>query len=371
MFAETEDQELFERATARFLETHYPMARVRALAAEPSTFEPTRWREAAQLGWTTLLVPDAAGGGSISGNGLADLLIVASWFGRHAAPGPLLGTNAVAAALGRWGSPDQQTGPLAELVAGDAVGGWAHGSRAVTADGGADTVVLRGRVGAVEYAADAAYLLVTAEDAGGRSQFLVPLDAAGVERAPLRSLDLTRRFHDVTLTDVVVPTDARVGPPGGGDEQDAHLLDLVAVLAVGEIVGAMNRALAVTLDWAAHRYSFGRPLNSYQEIKHRLADLRTQLEAAEAVAARAAFAVGTGAADGRQWASAAMAYAARVGPELVQDCIQLHGGIGVTADHDLHVFLRRAVLDANLFGTSTDFAQRLGRLVVHEKGAAA
>jgi alkylation response protein AidB-like acyl-CoA dehydrogenase len=71
MFAETEDQELFERATARFLETHYPMTRVRALAAERSTFEPARWREAAQLGWTTLLVPEAAGGGSISGNGLA------------------------------------------------------------------------------------------------------------------------------------------------------------------------------------------------------------------------------------------------------------------------------------------------------------
>ena len=365
MFAETEDQELFERATARFLETHYPMTRVRALAAEVTTFEAARWREAAQLGWTTLLVPEAAGGGSISGNGLADLLIVASWFGRHAAPGPLLGTNAVAAALGRWGSTEQQTGPLARLVAGDAVGAWAHAARAVTADEAGDTVLLRGRAGAVEYAADAAYLLVTAEESVGRSQFLVPLDTAGIECTPLRSLDLTRRFHDVTLSDVVVPVDARVGPPGGGDEQEASLLDLVAVLAVGEIVGAMDRALEMTLDWAASRYSFGRPLNSYQEIKHRLADLRTQLEAAEAVAARAAFAVGTHTPDGREWASAGMAYAGRVGPELVQDCIQLHGGIGVTADHDLHVFLRRAALDANVFGTFTDFAQRLGRLVVH------
>ena len=370
MFAETEDQELFERATARFLEAHYPMARVRELAAEPSTFESAHWREAAQLGWTTLLVPEAAGGGSISDNGLADLLIVASGFGRHAAPGPLLGTNAVAAALGRWGSPEQQSGPLAALVAGDAVGAWAHGARTVTAAAG-DAVALRGRVGAVEHAADAAVLLVTAEEAGRRSQFLVPLDGAGVELAPLRSVDFTRRFQEVTFSDVVVPADARVGPPGGGGEQDAQLLDLVAVLAVGEIVGAMDRALEMTLDWAAHRYSFGRPLNSYQEIKHRLADLRTQREAAEAVAARAAFAVGTGAADAREWASAAMTYTARIGPELIQDCIQLHGGIGVTADHDLHVFLRRSALDANLFGTATDFAQRLGRLVAVAEGAAA
>ena len=370
MFAETEDQELFERATARFVETHYPMARVRELAAESSPFEPARWREAAQLGWTTLLVPDAAGGGSISGNGLADLLVVASWFGRHAAPGPLLGTNAVAAALGRWGTPEQQAGPLAALVAGDAVAAWTH-ARSLSATPSGDRVVLRGEVGAVESARDAAYVLVTADDPAGRSQFLVPLDTPGVERAPLRTLDLTRRFDDVTFDDVRVPADARVGPPGSADEQEARLLDLVAVLAVGEIVGAMDRAFEITLDWTTNRYSFGRPLNSYQEIKHRMADLRTQREAAEAVAARAAFAVGTGAPDAREWASAAMAYAGRVGPELVQDCIQLHGGIGVTADHDLHVFLRRATLDANLYGTPADFARRLGRLVADAEGVAA
>ena len=370
MFAETEDQELFERATARFLEAHFPIARVRALAAEPSTFEADTWREAAQLGWTTLLVPEAAGGGSISDNGLADLLIVAAGFGRHAAPGPLLGTNAVAAALGRWGSPEQQAGPLAELVAGDAVGAWAHG-RSVVATPSADGVVLRGRVGPVEYGADAAYLLVTAEDADGRTQYLVPQAESGIQRAPLRSLDLTRRFVDVAFEDVAVPADARVGPPGGGDDQHAHLLDIVAVLATGEIVGAMDSAFEMTMEWVANRYSFGRPLHSYQEIKHRMADLRTQREAAEAVAARAAFAVGTGAADAREWASAAMAYSGRVGPELVQDCIQLHGGIGVTADHDLHVFLRRAALDANLYGTATDFAQRLGRIVADAEGVAA
>src|SRR5687767_11639226 len=104
MFVETPDQEVFESSTRRFLETHYPIERVRELANAPTTFDPARWREAAELGWTTLLVPEDAGGGSISGNGLADLLIVASLFGQHAAPGPLFGTNLVAAALGWWGS---------------------------------------------------------------------------------------------------------------------------------------------------------------------------------------------------------------------------------------------------------------------------
>jgi alkylation response protein AidB-like acyl-CoA dehydrogenase len=369
MFAETEDQQLFERATRRFLEAHFPHEQVRALADRPTTHDPSLWRDAADLGWTTLLVPEAAGGGSVSGNGLADLLIVAFHFGQHAAPGPLLGTNAVAAALGTWGSPELHAGPLKELLSGDATAAWAHlsavgplGAAAcvVTASPGAGPVVLNGAIPSVEGAGDAGYLLVTAEGPGGRTQYLVALDAPGVELAPLRSVDLTRRFAAVTLRDAA---GAPVGEPGSADEHDAHLLDLVVVAAAAEIVGSMERAFAMTLEWTTNRYSFGRPLASYQEIKHRMADMRTQLEASEAVAARAALAVGTAAPDGRAWASAGMAYVGRYGPEAVQDCIQLHGGIGVTFDHDLHLFLRRAALDANVFGSAGDFAQRLGSLV--------
>jgi alkylation response protein AidB-like acyl-CoA dehydrogenase len=233
------------------------------------------------------------------------------------------------------------------------------------------SVTLDGRVGTVEGAADAGYLLVTADEPAGRTQYLVPLAAPGVELVPLRGLDLTRRFHDVTFRDVRVPLDARVGPPGAGDEHDAELLDVLSVMVLGEIVGTVDRAFAMTAEWTANRYSFGRPLGSYQEIKHRMADMRTQLEASEAVASRAAHAVGTGAPDGRSWASAGMAYVGRHGPEIIQDCIQLHGGIGVTADHDLHLFLRRAALDAHLFGTATDFATRLGALVATAEGAMA
>jgi alkylation response protein AidB-like acyl-CoA dehydrogenase len=380
MFAETEDQQLFEGATRRFLEAHHPVGQARALAAGETSFDPACWRDAAQLGWSTLLVPEGAGGGSISGNGLADLLIVAFEFGQHAAPGPLFGTNAVAAALGQWGSSEQQAGPLKELLTGDAVAAWAHtsaggplGTRrpSVAATPAAGTVVLDGRAGNVEGAAGARYLLVTAGHPAGRTQYLVPLDAPGVQLSPLRGVDLARRFSEVSLRDVVLPAGAQVGAHGAADEHDAHLLDVIAVIALGEIVGAVERAFAMTAEWTANRYSFGRPLNSYQEIKHRMADMRAQLEASEAVASRAAFAVGTGAPDAREWASAGMAYVGRQGPEAIQDCIQLHGGIGVTYDHDLHVFLRRATLDANLFGTPGDFAQRLGALVATTEGARA
>jgi alkylation response protein AidB-like acyl-CoA dehydrogenase len=125
----------------------------------------------------------------------------------------------------------------------------------------------------------------------------------------------------------------------------------------------MHRAFEMTLQWTFDRYSFGRPLASYQEIKHRIADLRMHLEACEAVAARAARAVGEQAPDASTWAAAAKAYAGRHGPELIQDCIQLHGGIGVTFEHDLHLFLRRAATDAQMYGTPAGASRRVAQLI--------
>jgi alkylation response protein AidB-like acyl-CoA dehydrogenase len=367
MFAESQDQQLLESTSRRFIEAHYPMDRVRELAVEPSAFEPSVWREAAKLGWTTFLVPDGAGGGSVSGNGLADLLIVASLFGYHATPGPLLGTNLVAAAIGRWGSAAQQAEILAQLLDGDTVAAWGELS-SLSATNSGHHVVLNGRVRRVEGATDASWLLLAAGDGSVNTHYLVPTHAPGVEFEALGSIDLTRRFQNVTLRDVTLPAEAIVGEPGAAGSQGETLLDLAVILGVGSIAGALERTFEMTMEWLATRYSFGRPLNSYQELKHRMADTRTYLEAIEAVAARAALEVGSDTQGGRAWASAAMAFAGRYGLDSIQDCVQLHGGIGVTYDHDLHVYLRRATIEANLHGTWSDFAQRLGKLVAIREG---
>ncbi|ADP82297.1 acyl-CoA dehydrogenase domain-containing protein [Pseudofrankia inefficax] len=312
-------------------------------------------------------MPEGSGGGSISGNGLADLLPVAFQFGRHAAPGPLIGTNVVAAALGRWGSTDRHGAPLSELLDGDATAAWAPVPRRhragpsntpVRAVRSGDGFVLDGTVPRVEAGAPTGCLLVTALVDDAPSHFLVPLDAPGVQVSQLRGLDLVRRYSAVTFQEVTVAASAQVD----GAVDDEVLLDLTAVLQAGEIVGAMERAFAITLQWTRDRYSFGRPLGSYQEIKHRMADLRTQLEASAAVTEKAARRVGEGAPDASTWASAARAHAGRVGPELIQDCVQLHGGIGVTFEHDLHLYLRRATVDAQLFGTPGAFTDRVVRL---------
>ncbi len=125
MFARTEDQQLLEHTTKRFLEAECPLDTVRELAGVPAGYEPAYWQRGAELGWTSLVVPTESGGGSVSAQGVVDLAVVAYQFGLHAAPGPLLGSNIAAAALGRWGSAEQQNGPLQELLGGRATGAWA------------------------------------------------------------------------------------------------------------------------------------------------------------------------------------------------------------------------------------------------------
>jgi len=362
MFDRTPDQELLEDTTRRFLEQHASPAKIRALQGTKAGFEPDYWRQGAELGWTSLVVPEDAGGGSVSGAGVVDLTLVAYEFGFHAAPGPLAPTNLVAAALGRWGSEEQQSGPLAAIVAGEHIGAWALAEAApngrlgtVAAEARADgsEVLLTATKAPVEAGAEAAVLLVATTD----GQYLVPADTPGLTVTPLQGLDMTRRYARVELDGVRVPATARVG--GSVD----WLTDLAVVIQLAETVGAMQWAFDTTLEWAFNRYSFGRPLASYQEIKHRFADLAMWLEGSHAIVAEAAQAVHHDAANRAEVVSAAKLYAGRYGAELLQDCVQLHGGIGVTFDHDLHLFLRRVTSNTAAYGTPDEHAARLGRIV--------
>src|SRR5436305_11351716 len=121
----------------------------------------------------------------------------------------------------------------------------------------------------------------------------------------------------------------------------------------------MDVALEMTIDWAFNRYSFGRPLASYQELKHRFADMKMWEEASHAIADAATAAVNDEAGNAGELVSAAKAYVGEYGPELMHDCVQMHGGIGVTFDHDLHLYLRRVVIDSITYGTVADHRQRV------------
>jgi alkylation response protein AidB-like acyl-CoA dehydrogenase len=365
----SEDQQFFRETTDRFLSEQVPPDAVRALRDDSTGFDLTYWRRGAELGWTSLLVDEEHGGGTISGAGLVDLSLVAYAFGRHAAPGPLAMTNVVAATLNRRNAaPDV----LAALLSGEGIATWCapvsgpEGWRStveVSTEG--SDLVLRGEARPVEAAGAAGHLLVTCRDADGvgTTQVLVPASTSGVGLTPMQTIDLTRRFSVVTFDDVRVSADAVIGTAGqAAADVDSQFLTYLVVLNA-ESAGAMQTGFEMTVEWAFDRYSFGRPLASYQALKHRFADMMSWLEASHAVSAAACAAVERESEEAPELVSAAKAYIGQYGVELLQDCVQLHGGIGVTFEHDLHLYLRRVIVDRALAGTPADHLQRIAGVV--------
>jgi alkylation response protein AidB-like acyl-CoA dehydrogenase len=363
------DQEFFRETTAKFLKAEAPVATLRRLRDDEAGFTPEYWRQGAELGWTSLLVSEDHGGGSISGEGLVDLTVVAHELGRAAAPGPLVPTNVVAFALSAAGTHEDV---LAGLLDGSTIATWCHAEAGpfghvgleIAADG--DELVLTGVKRPVEAGAQAGHLLVTGRTGDGRTQVLVPADAPGVSITPMQTVDLTRRFAQVAFDGVRVPADAAVGQVGKAEPDVERQLLHALVLLEAEQVGTMQTAFDMTLEWAFDRYSFGRPLASYQEIKHRFADMAAWLQASHAIADEAAAAVAAGRPRAAVLASAAKSYIGQYGAELMQDCVQLHGGIGVTFEHDLHLYFRRHTVDLASCGTPAEHRRRITDLVDRE-----
>ncbi len=374
----TSDQELLRDTTARFLSARAPLSRQRKeLRHDPAGFESDYWSAGAELGWTMMLASEEDGGGSVSGRGAVDLALIAYEFGRNAAPGPLVDCNVVASALtGQAG--DLQLAALAEILTGQAIAtsclGFAPWQRpdeaGITIRRDGDAVLIDGTVRPVESARQARYLLVSGRSENGTSQVLIPADAPGIKIRGLKGMDVTRRFAAVSFDNVRAPASALVGDYGQAAAQIARQVDTAAVILCAEAVGAMDAAFEMTLDWTFNRYTFGRALASYQALKHRMADMKSWLEASHAVADAAAEEVADGGALAAEKASAAKSYIGVQGPELAQECVQLHGGIGVTYEHDLHFFLRRVTLNSLLYGTPAEHRRLLASAQIAKEHAA-
>ena len=205
--------------------------------------------------------------------------------------------------------------------------------------------------------------LVTARTGEGLTQFLVPADTPGVTVRPLQSLDITRRFADLEFADTTVSASTVVGRIGDAAADVERQLQVALVLQNAETVGAVNCVYDFTLEYAKDRMAFGRPIGSYQALKHRFADMKVWLEACHATATAAARAVQRGDDDASRLVSVAKAYIGDRSPAIVQDCVQLHGGIGVTWEHDLHLYLRRVAQNAALFGSARDHRLRVATLL--------
>jgi alkylation response protein AidB-like acyl-CoA dehydrogenase len=374
------EQMLFASTAQAFLEREGSLTRVRELHADDVSFTPQWWQQAAELGWASLLVPEELGGGSVSGDGVADLALVAEQVGRSVAPGPLHPVSVVLAGLVE--APQGHEDTIEALVAGEKIASWATYEPKRRFEPAAPTVTatrtdsgfrIDGVKDRVEAGVEADLLLVTALLDGRPRQFVVATDSPGVTVTAQKSLDLVKQYARIEFDGVTVDESAVVGT---ADETPAIIerqRQIALVLQCAETVGILDAVLAMTNQWLLDRHSFGRPLASYQALKHRFADMKMWFEAARATTAGAVAAVGARSDKAPLLVSVAKAYVGERAPVMLQDCVQLHGGIGVTWEHDLHLYLRRASLNRAMFGAPDDHHRAvfaLNRGTQHEEARA-
>jgi alkylation response protein AidB-like acyl-CoA dehydrogenase len=354
----TDEQSMWVDTSVRFMDERMPVGSVRQ-RADGGVFDDGVYRRAAaELGWFGLLAEEGDGGGAVSQNAVVDAAVLAAERGARLQPGAFAGHSAVVDALSKTRA---NTGVLRHLIEGTASATWTgdtRGSCSVTMEG--DRFRLDGCVHVIAEGAACRWLLVSADGPAGATQMLVEADAAGVTIGELDALDVTRMWISADFDGVVFDTASLVGRPGVATEAlIARQHQIAALLTAAESVGAMHTDFELTLQYAKDRIAFGRPIGSFQAVKHLLADTSLWLEMAKAIVAAAAAALGSAASDAPQLAHAAKAFVARRGIELAHNCFQVFGGIGFTWEHDQHLYLRRIAADAQCFGSDVEHREQL------------
>lgn len=362
------EKALFASTTQSFLQKEAPLRRVRELHAAGVSFEPAWWRRAAELGWTALLVPEELGGGSVSGSGVADLAMVAEQLGKTVAPGPLYPVSVVLTALVDNADPQVHAETIESLMSGETVAawavcepgkGWAPLDPSVTATPTDSGYRIDGVKDRVEAGGQSELLLVVARCGEDIRQLLVPADAPGVEIVPQQSVDLVKQYVRVHFDGVVVEPSAVIGNAAETPALIERQSQIAQVLQCAEVVGILQTVFDFTAQWAMDRHTFGRPLASYQALKHGFADMKLWLEACRATTGAAVADVAARSAAAGLSASIAKSYVGEMAGRMVQACVQMHGGIGVTWEHDLHLYLRRVALYRSMFGTPEEHNLRV------------
>jgi len=372
-FGFSEDQELLRATTRRFLAEHQSLADVRLSVEEPDVFDPAVWRQGAELGWTAMLIPPECEGGSVTAQPLVDLVVLGEELGRTLNPGPFVPCNVVAGAIARFGTPAQVEQYLPGLARGEVTAAWCLSGDGTPEPGAVEVRArprndtegweLDGVARYVQAAQNASVLMVVATGQDGAlCQVLVPRPSAGLSERTLTGLDVTRRFAEVRFEGVTVPAANLM--PGGQDAVD-HCVSLATVLQSAESVGAADLMFETTVDYLKKRVQFGRTIGSFQAIKHRLADLVLQVEAMRVSAHYAALAFGDGLDDAAEAVATAGAYVDDTFAHICGEALQLHGGIGFTWEHDVHLFTRRAKVNQVLYGDGAWHRERLVRLIEH------
>jgi alkylation response protein AidB-like acyl-CoA dehydrogenase len=359
-FGLSDEQEALQCAARDFLARECPPALVRETAKTPDGVPRGLYAKMAELGWMGLLVPEAEGG---LGLGTLDLALVLEELGRAAAPGPFLASQLVTAALLRAGSAAQRRRWLPRLVSGESLAALAYLEESDRHD--ADGIALAARRTRDGWRLDGtklfvlgvpgADLLLVAARAGRRgvSLFLVEASARGVRIRPEETIDLTRRVGEVRLRDVALEREALLGREGEGWPLLARLLDLGAIGIAADSLGGAARALEMAVEYSKVRQQFGRPIGSFQALKHMAAEMVSEVEPSRSLVWYAAYAFDHRPREAPRAAAIAKARLGDVYSRTVNRAVQMHGGIGFTWEHDLHLWFKRARWNEVAFGDPT------------------
>ena len=361
-FGFTDEQEMLRQTARRFLEAECPTTFVRRALADPSHSE-ALWRKLVDLGWTGLLVPEEHGG---LGGSFEDLVVVLEETGRALMPGPFFATVLCGVTAVLAGAPAGERARLLPrlargelrmtLAVAEAEGRFDAAGIALPARQNGDGIVLAGEKHFVPDAHLADVLVVAGRSGGmaeeGITVCLVDAHAPGVTVTPLRTVDASRRVCRVALDAVHVGRDAILGAPGAGWPILRRTLEQAIAGLTAEMVGTAQQALDLSVAYAKERQQFGRPIGSFQAIKHKLADMLVAVENGRSLAYHAAWAVTEDAPVAAQAVAMAKAYCSDMVRDVTSEAIQVHGGIGFTWEHDMHLFHRRALAGEANFGNA-------------------
>jgi alkylation response protein AidB-like acyl-CoA dehydrogenase len=355
----SDDQKLLQQTARDYLAEHSPLAVCREVLEGDALYAEPLWKGAAEMGWQGAVIPEEYGG---AGFGYLELALIAEEVGRALAPIPFSSSVYFATeALLRFASEDQKKKLLPGLAGGDAIGTFALTEKpgqqtiesvAAQVEGGK----LSGTKSPVPDGEAATFAVVAAQGDGGLSLYLVDLTGDGVTRKGIEAFDPSRPLAQLEFDGA--PAEL-LGQAGQGSAQADALLDRAAVLMAFEQLGAASRCFELTKEFVEGRYAFGRPIASFQAIKHRLADLWCEVELARSNCFFGAWALegdepelGLAACQSRVQASEAL-------NQMSIEMIQLYGGVGYTWEYDCHLFYRRARALAGALGTPNAWRDKL------------
>jgi alkylation response protein AidB-like acyl-CoA dehydrogenase len=347
-FALSDDQEALRDGARDLLDDLSSSAPVRVVVEAGGGRDPALWQAMLEQGWVGVAVPEPLGG---LGLGTVELVVLLEQIGRHAAPVPFATTVLAAAALLDAGRDEE----VASLLGGG-IGcvAWSRRVDAVRAEPAGGDWVLEGRPDPVLYAPSASVAVVVASTGDGPALFWVVL---GDERRTAEpAMDRTRELGWLHFA----------GTPAtrlGGADAVAALLDRGATYAAAEMLGGADRVLEMAVEYAKERVQFARPIGSFQAVKHRCADMLVDVEGMRSSAYWAAWCLGAGDRDRSIAASTAKIWCSDASKRVMASGLQVHGGIGFTWEHDLHLFLKRAQLDQVTFGDASYHRERLAALL--------